>query len=205
MSLKGAVGLSLAIHLGLMMVKPPQDLAPTAQALNKIEVVFEPASRPSLKTTPQMPSQEQVSSLHPILPVKLEAPASKPVSRPRASSDSKSPQISSLQPILTPPVAGASTLSEADFAIFQHKQWVRVHLKKHLTYPTLWLEGSVRLSLTLRADGALTEARIRDASDPRLERAALSGAQQAAPYPAFPPALKESETHYEFWVQYSLQ
>lgn len=217
MNLKIALGCSLVLHLTLLAIHPPKNLIPPAQALNKIEVTFEPQSFASAATShspalsPSKTAQGPVSSpVAQLLPAPVKSAAvvrsAEPVSQQAVAPLAvKGPTVSMVQPMVTPTLGGVSSLSEEDFSAFQHKQWVRQHLKRYLTYPTLYLEGSVRLSLTVRADGTLKEARIRDASDPRLATVALSGVQNAAPYPRFPSQMKEAEVDYDFWVQYSLQ
>ena len=230
MSLKVALGLSVAIHLGLMRVQLPRYQVAPPQALHKIEVILEPEpaaprahqNRPQEAKAPQIPlawvsSRQETAAPLPVS--KSVEPAPQPAAMPSApaGSEGKSLKVSlppkiDLLPAPTrelwvqsgPDSSGVSLLPEREFALFQHKQGVRERLKSYLTYPTLWVQGSVRLHLTVRADGTLQEASIQEATDPRLARAALSGAQNAAPYPGFPKEMKEAQVNYDFLVQYQL-
>lgn len=93
-------------------------------------------------------------------------------------------------------------MPEQEFASVEHKEWVRRHLKAHLSYPSFLADGTVRIGLLLGPAGALREARILESSDRRLAEVALRDAQKAAPYPRFTQPMRQTEATYEFLVRY---
>jgi len=96
----------------------------------------------------------------------------------------------------------AASIPGGEFALVTHKEQVREHLKEHLKYPVFWVQGSVQLRLDLDQNGALRQAVIVKTSDSRLSEEALRRAKSAAPFPAFPKALRKRQIRYDFLVQY---
>ena len=102
----------------------------------------------------------------------------------------------------SPPEMRAALLPDGEIAAIQHKELVREYLRKRLHYPAALPPGTVRLRVSLSADGTLREASVTGATDPRLASCALHDARAAGSYPRFPREMGSSQAEYEFLVQY---
>lgn len=80
----------------------------------------------------------------------------------------------------------------------------------NLVYPVeakeAGFQGTVKLSLRLSYQGELLEAKVKESSTHRiLDEGALNTAQKIAPYPPFPPAIKENELWVDIPISYQLE
>ncbi|MFH0854912.1 MAG: TonB family protein [Candidatus Omnitrophota bacterium] len=80
----------------------------------------------------------------------------------------------------------------------------------NLSYPSearqLGLQGTVKLSLRLSYQGELLDSKIKESSMSRmLDDDALSAARKIAPYPPFPPAIKENDLWIDIPIIYQLE
>ncbi len=227
MGFKTAVGFSVLIHAGLLMVHPPEGAIPQRKVLNTIQITYMrlPAkeSRPVRSEPAVLPPPSALRSFdnlrvqgpgrsEPVLPGPGPAQI-KPIQRtpidtirPNPSNDKpqKSPE---LKFDLTPPPPssnGASNFSESQFDLVRYKQMIRRHLKSRLSYPLEPIEGTVYVRIVVDPAGKLRQVMVLQASDPRLAELAVEGIRSAAPYPRFPSALKDPQADYEFLVQYRL-
>ncbi|MBI3312268.1 MAG: energy transducer TonB [Candidatus Omnitrophica bacterium] len=211
MTLKGALIWSGLIHVGLLMARPPAGLAVPRAAIEPLEVSYlgvEPKNNfippPPVQFAP-MKSGNRTERVEPIT-------SSGPMSRPEPrvefqKREAAVPMEKPAAPVVSPAPAAFSTtaavaLPEWQFAVIQHKEQVRTHLKPRLRYPTVQVEGTVRLRLHLTAEGLLQRAEVLAASDPRLTEAALRDTQAAAPYPRFSSSMRRRTATYEFLVRY---
>lgn len=206
MTLKTALIYSGAVHLALLTVQFSQGWGWPAPrpALEAVELAAEPVSAPAAvpQPTPVQPKLSAPAQV-PSLPIQSSSPA--PRAQP-AKSSSLPPVPRRVDPpvvkSLNVPSEFSSGPPEWEFAEIQYKEQVRKHLKAHLNYPAVLLVGTVRLRLVLSADGHLQQAQVLEASDPRLQEAALRDAQSSQPYPAFPGAMRRRQATYEYLVRY---
>ena len=203
MNLGKAVGWSVAVHIGFLVMQTPSRFVPPDD-IRPIRVTYLPLNRPAAV----VPAAVRQAARPPIVPVAASPvlPAPKPVPvAPPVSREAPPPlRPVSVSDVPTPPSSSISSLPEGEFAALQHKQRVRQHLRAHLNFPASWIQGTVRLRLILNPDGTLETASVLEASDPRLESAALEGAESAGQYPRFPKEMKNSSVRYDFLVQYRL-
>ncbi len=223
MSLRAAFGLSVAIHLGLMAVHPPEGAVPPREALHSIELTYlrlQPASKkeesssieplPVRKESTPAERQAPSSSAQSQAVVKEREPEKRTTGRadpPTARAEPKPapvPQVTSSGTVEAVPKGMAAGFSESQILSVQYKQLVRQHLKTRLTYPQLSLEGTVRLRIILDSEGQVQQVVALETSDAQLAEVALEGARSATPYPRFPKGLKETQADMEFLIQYRL-
>ena len=220
MTLKMALIYSGAVHLALLMVQFSQGWGWPAPrpALEAVELAAEPAAVPPAAPQAPAPVPERKPSAPAPIPLQAAPPAtwrSEVVRPPSAAAAPRTyaAQSSSLPPVprrVDPPVVKSLNVPseflsgppEWEFAEIQYKEQVRKHLKAHLNYPAVLLIGTVRLRLVLSADGHLQQAQVLEASDPRLQEAALRDAQSSQPYPSFPGAMRRRQAAYEYLVRY---
>jgi len=218
-NLKVAAFCSLIIHLGFLSFRPPEGMVPQRGTLQAIEISYIPAgnslqanfSPGRVKPAPPKQGRGTAISQKPAAPKQAAAP--KPVvklpkkKRQVAASMKRKAEVST-EPVL-PPTAGHTPASggflpAGELAAFEHKEQVREHLRAHLRYPAFWVQGTVRLQVVLDPKGKLRSAKVTEASDPRLRKAALAGMRSAAPYPVFSKLMKQDKTSYDFLVKYRL-
>ena len=207
LSLKWALIFSVLIHVSLFALRPLIWPAGPASS-HPIEITYIVPPAP-VRTEPRfvrMPAE-------PAVPVRTPAPRVER-SEPRTAAPADKPAPELKQPVSVPvppptpapevliPKAAASNIPESSFAEIEYKRLIRQHLKNHLLYPGLGLEGAVRIQVVLDGEGMLKQAEVMEASDPRLADAALEGVRAAVPYPRFPRKLKDSPPQLEFLVQY---
>ncbi len=205
MSLKAAVGWSILIHLGLLVMRAPVSSTPADPALPiKVTYVAVPKpihaplkKGPPVSAAPADPKPVQVQRAAPPAP-KPAPPAPKPVG---VKIPAPEPTVS----VSTAPSGTISSLPDSDFAAIQHKQQTRQHLKARLNFPPEGIPGIVRLRLILSPEGKIQELTLLEASDSGLGQAALQGARSGEPYPPFPKDFKAPSARYEFLVQYRLE
>lgn len=207
MTFKTAVVWSALVHLGLLILQPPNGLTPPRAALRSLEVSYLPVPPESSLPAPPAPvhavppepaaESRSVKVAHaseggpPVLP-----PTSGPMRAPVEPVVSEPPR-----PTPRPP-SSVAALPDWEFSALQHKEQIRKHLKACFHYPELSLEGTVRLRLVLTAEGSLQTVEVLEASDLRLIQLALRDARSAAPYPRFLPAMRHRMASYEFLVRY---
>lgn len=196
----------------LLSVHPPAGWVPPKKSLHPIEVTYlaspsdkSPSSKstPSASAPPEAPVREVVRNP---VPIPKKAPLR------GTSLDENVKEAAPATPRVTPAkeaphknVKEAASLPEEPFALVRHKQQVKEHLKSHLTYPNLQIQGTVQLHLVLDSEGILQEASLVGPADPELAEAALQGAYTANPYPRFPKETRESKVTYDFLIQYRLE
>ena len=231
MTLRSAVVWSALVHVWLFSIRPPLGLVPPRQVLRSLEVNYliaqnnPPSTNLNLRENTLARSLEtaQIRRSEPAdsKPASMnEHPAERPIpdtfEQKATQSGKREHPIENEQEVIPkrqvmlneprgsafPPKGAATSLPEGEFAVLQHKQMIRHHLKRYLTYPAVRLQGVVYLQIDLDPDGKLRDAVVREASDPRLEEITLNGVRSAAPYPPFPRELKSSSARYEFLVQY---
>ena len=225
MSLKAALLCSLLIHVGLLVTRPPADRVPPRSSLEVLEVTYLPipleigsSAIPKRKGSAAVPlrkgaisaSKQMEAPAAPVLVERKKTPV--PLARVSRSQPVPEPARPTVQsaPAGSPPPdqtlakssPAATSLPEGEFALVTHKEQVREHLKEYLKYPVFWVQGSVQLRLDLDQKGALRQAVIVKTSDSRLSEEALRRAKSAAPFPAFPKALRKRQIRYDFLVQY---
>lgn len=218
MNLKSAVGFSVLVHAGLLMLHPPEGAVPQRMALNTIQVTYlkltspeSHAARPDPAVLPRQAQEErasrkandsQVERIHakPVLP-------GPDLPKPVVPQAPREPPHPILKFDLSPPPPlpkGATNFSESQFDLVRYKQMIRQHLKTRLIYPREPIEGTVHVRILLDSAGMLRQVFVLQASDSRLAEMAVDGIRSAAPYPRFPSTLKDPQAGYEFLVQYRL-
>ena len=208
MNLKRAVIVSVMLHIGIMVFKPPMGWMASKEA-RALEVTYSmqsPVQRAVLQTpkpeapTPKFPSVQTSSNEQ--QPVVKPAPVAE---QPKRIIEPAIQEPEMKQPEVSVSASSASSLPEEEFDVVQHKQQVRRYLKKTLSYPASSVQGSVHLALTLDAQGNLKDLAILNASDQNLSTLTIEEIQRAQPYPSFPSGMKSSQVRYEFVIQYQQQ
>ena len=216
MDFKKSVGFSVLVHMGLLMIRPPEGAVPQRNALmNPIQITY--MNLPAASEKPQKEvSPVRMERIHeepaPGLPapVSIQPPPKLPTPidtiRPNPSEErpQKNPELKfDLAP--PPPLPkGAVNLSESQFDLVRYKRMIRQHLKNRLLYPAEPIEGTVHVRIVVDPAGLLRQVMVLQASDSRLAEMAVEGIRAAAPYPRFPSGLKDPQADYEFLVQYRL-
>lgn len=209
MSFKGAFGWSVMIHMGLLMVRPT-GLVPPRETLHTIEITYLPIEQPLVpKPASQPQSPKPAKLLQPEalpLPKKLfqEISPSPPAQHPSMPPRPLPKPVLQERPSFSPPISSGVALNipETEFAQVKYKQQVREHLKRHLRYPPILIQGTVRLRVFIASDGFLKEAVVLEATDPRLAAACLADVRSASSFPRFPKEVKLAQANYDFLVQY---
>jgi TonB family protein len=93
--------------------------------------------------------------------------------------------------------------------VLTYSKIVQKKILNNLSYPAqakeAGFQGTVKLSLRLSYQGELLDAKIKESSTHRLlDDDALSTAQKIAPYPPFPPAIKENDIWVDIPIIYQL-
>jgi pilus assembly protein CpaC len=94
--------------------------------------------------------------------------------------------------------------------LLKYSKIVQSKILNNLVYPApakeAGFQGTVKLSLKLSPQGDLLDTKIKEASSYRvLDDAALKTAQEATPYPPFPPEIKEQEVWVDIPIIYQLE
>lgn len=102
------------------------------------------------------------------------------------------------------------TVEEAKDPVLRYSRIIQKKIMDNLTYPAQAKEagyqGTVKLSLKISYQGELLESKVKETSTYRLlDDDALSIAQRIAPYPPFPPAIKENEIWVDIPISYQLE
>jgi outer membrane biosynthesis protein TonB len=210
LNLKWALLFSVVIHVSFFALRPLIGAGTAPSQPIEVTYVVPPAT---VRTEPRYvrvpaeppakPRRAETRQQVPVNPVSSETPAApEPVAEPEPVRLTPVIPVSPPAPEVSMPKAAASNIPESSFALIEYKKLVRQHLKNHLLFPALGLEGTVRVHMVLDGEGMLKQAAVMEASDARLADAAMEGVRSAAPYPRFPSKLKESPPNLEFLVQY---
>jgi pilus assembly protein CpaC len=115
---------------------------------------------------------------------------------------------------LKPPRVNISVPSISDDRIkdpvLKYSKLVQKRILDNLLYPApakeAGFQGTVKLSLKLSPQGDLLDAKLKEPSSYRvLDDAALKTAQDASPYPPFPPEIKEKEVWLDIPIIYQIE
>jgi len=113
---------------------------------------------------------------------------------------------------LKPLISGTSSLSDDDIKdpVIKYAKIIQRKILENLTYPAAAKEagfqGTVKLSLKLSAQGELLDSKVKEPSNYRLlDDNAIRIAQKIAPYPPFPPAIKEAQLWVDVPIIYQLE
>lgn len=197
MSFQAAFSLSVAIHLGLFFLRPPQGIGHPQEVFHPVELTYLPVppqpipSPPKTDTTPAAPPPPAPSVPAPSAP----PPEKQAPSRPLVGVTSPTPFVPS----------ETYHLPEGEFAALEYKQQVREHLKKYLSFPDPSLQGTVRLRVSMGQEGNLQELQVLESTDANLSELTAQGTRRASPFPRFPKKLTTSKASYEFLVQYKAE
>jgi len=110
-----------------------------------------------------------------------------------------------------PSVNAPSGVNEqAQDPILNYCKIIQKKVLDNLAYPVeakqSGFQGTVKLSLKLSYQGELLDAKVKESSTHKLlDDDALSTARKIAPYPPFPPAVKESEIWVDIPIIYQLE
>ena len=168
-----------------------------------IEVTYsftKAAPKPAAPPVKPLESSGPASQVN--LPVSQEAKPAAHMEPIPPAEEPKKPDPAPVKPEISVSSQSASSLPEEEFAVVRHKQSIRRHLKKSLSYPAASTQGSVRIALTLDPQGTLKDFAVLEATDMNLATVTIEEAQRAQPYPPFPQGIKSSQVRYEFVVQY---
>lgn len=204
MTFKAAFFCSAALHAFFMSARPPQGVTPPRAVLQTLEVTYQPAApkrvaAPAPTPAAAVPKRAAPPSSAAAAPELKHVPVRPEPAKPAPKRAAPVPPSAAAAKI---PPGSATHLPEWEFAQVQHKEQVRWHLKAHLNYPAVLLEGTVRLRMLLSPDGRMEKVQVLAASDPRLNDQALSDSRRAQPYPRFPAALRRRQAAYEFLIRY---
>lgn len=212
--LKDALVYSAVLHAGFLAVRLPMVSDPLREMLSSaeapyVDVMLEPEPDPA--PGPASPSREAGKK-------PSETRAAPPPPAPRRAAQVRAEPLKGREPQPQkrvepppsapapvpppPPETRAALLPDGEIAALQHKELVREYLRKRLHYPAALPPGTVRLRVSLSADGTLRAASVTGATDPRLASCALHDARAAGSYPRFPREMGSSQAEYEFLVQY---
>jgi TonB family protein len=94
--------------------------------------------------------------------------------------------------------------------VVKYSKLVQKRVLSAITYPTkakeAGFQGTVMLNLKLSPQGELLESTVKESSGYRiLDDAAIQRAQDTAPYPPFPPEIKEKEVWVDIPITYQLE
>jgi pilus assembly protein CpaC len=113
---------------------------------------------------------------------------------------------------LKPSISGASVIGDDDIKdpVLRYAKIIQRRILENLTYPAAAKEagfqGMVKLSLKINAQGDLLDAKVKEPSNYRLlDDNAAKIAQKVAPYPPFPPVIKEAELWVDVPIIYQLE
>jgi len=112
-------------------------------------------------------------------------------------------------PIKTANVAQATNQDTQD-PVLTYSKIIQKKILDNLSYPLeakeAGYQGTVKLSLRLSYQGELLELKVKESSTYRaLDEDALNTAQKIAPYPPFPPAIKENDIWVDIPITYQLE
>lgn len=94
--------------------------------------------------------------------------------------------------------------------VLRYAKIIQREILGNLAYPLpakeAGFQGMVKLSLRLSAQGSLLDSKVKESSGYRLlDENAISAAERIAPYPPFPPAIKELQLWVDIPIIYQLE
>lgn len=179
-----------------------ETIAPTPPQ-EKPDVVAPPEQR--LEPTPARPEPAKIvpqDKPAPEKPKVVRREARKPSDAPPAPRTSAPPRAEREAPAASAMSAGALASLVATY-----NQRVRAHLMRFHSYPSGGNDqrGLVRVSFTIGRNGQVMSSRISSSGVPAFDAKALSMIRQAAPFPPFPPEIKNSSMDFTIPVDFTVR
>ncbi|UFZ07448.1 TonB family protein [Bradyrhizobium ontarionense] len=122
-------------------------------------------------------------------PVEKERAERKPAPKPAAAPASRPSRVASA------PNPGEDSVGARDGQASWNAEMV-AHIRRYVAYPSdgNGASGTVMVSIVIDRNGRLVSRRLAGSSgSPALDRAALSIIERAAPFPRFPPVMKQAQ------------
>jgi protein TonB len=199
--------------------QPQPDPEPqvTAQPEPVPEVIASPEPMPQVALAPEPPRADDVVLPPPAPPKPIEAkppepkpappperverkPVEKKEAREKAEKKPAPPKPAAAAPSRPSRVASAPNPGEDSVGSREGQaSWnaeVVAHIRRHVAYPSdgNGASGTAMVSVVIDRNGRLLSRRLsRSSGSPALDRAALSIIDRAAPFPRFPPVMRQAQ------------